>query len=141
MGGVDLADMMTESYNDGRKTLKVWKKVVFNLMHRMVINAYIIYKENTSDNPKLSRLSFTQRLIEDLAKDHMVLRNENQDDNRQNKNKHGSESCPVIEKKIAMYVQTEMVTGVEGGVVGLYVEFAVKVFTGSCKDNHLCVES
>ncbi|CAC5356334.1 unnamed protein product [Mytilus coruscus] len=26
MGGVDLADMMTESYNDGRKTLKVWKR-------------------------------------------------------------------------------------------------------------------
>ncbi|CAC5410838.1 unnamed protein product [Mytilus coruscus] len=79
MGGVDLADMMTESYNDGRKTLKVWKKVVFNLMHRMVINAYIIYKENTSDNPKLSRLAFTQKLIEDLAKDHMMQRNENQD--------------------------------------------------------------
>ncbi|CAC5396526.1 unnamed protein product [Mytilus coruscus] len=29
MGGVDLTDMMTESYNDGRKTLKVWKKGCF----------------------------------------------------------------------------------------------------------------
>ncbi|VDI58726.1 Hypothetical predicted protein, partial [Mytilus galloprovincialis] len=99
MGGVDLADMMTKSYNDGLKTLKVWKKVVFNLMHRMVISAYIIYKENTSDNPKLSRLSFTQRLIEYLAKDQMVLRNENQDDNRQNKNKHGIRKLPGHREK------------------------------------------
>ncbi|CAC5362079.1 unnamed protein product [Mytilus coruscus] len=98
MGGVDLVDMMTESYNDGRKTLKVWKKVVFNLMHRMVINAYILYQQNTSDNPKLSRLVFTQKLIEDLAKDHMMQRNENQD-NRQHKNKNGIRKLPGHREK------------------------------------------
>ncbi|VDI81888.1 Hypothetical predicted protein [Mytilus galloprovincialis] len=140
MGGVDLADMMTESYNDGRKTLKVWKKVVFNLMHRMVTNAYIIYKENTSDNPKLSRLSFTQRLIEDLAKDHMVLRNENQDDNRQNKNKHGIRKLPGHREKDCD------VCSDRNGYGGRRRSRTVCRVCGKgvhrdCKDNHLCVES
>ncbi|CAC5388394.1 GRIN [Mytilus coruscus] len=115
MGGVDLADMMTESYNDGRKTLKVWKKVVFNRMHRMVINAYILYQQNTSVNPKLSRLVFTQKLIEDLAKDHMMQRNENQD-NRQHKNKNGIRKLPGHREKDCDVCSDRNGYGVEGGV-------------------------
>ncbi|CAC5410467.1 unnamed protein product [Mytilus coruscus] len=71
----------------------------------------------------MSRLAFTQKLIEDLAKDHMMQRNESQD-NRQNKNKkRNQEVAGHREKKIAMYVKTGMVTGVEGGV-GQCVEYA-----------------
>ena len=44
MGVVDLSDMMTES-----STFKVWKKVVFNVIQRMVINAFIIYNQNASE--------------------------------------------------------------------------------------------
>ncbi|VDI35195.1 Hypothetical predicted protein [Mytilus galloprovincialis] len=66
MGGVDLADQLVSAYVDDRKTMKVREKVVFNLLQRMVTNAYILYKQN-SDAPRLSRLSFLQSIIEDLA--------------------------------------------------------------------------
>ncbi|VDH92077.1 Hypothetical predicted protein [Mytilus galloprovincialis] len=70
MGGVDLNDMLTSFYEDGRKSTKMWKKIVFNIIHRMVINAYILYQQN-SDNAK-SRLHFIQLLIDDLSEDHMT---------------------------------------------------------------------
>lgn len=44
MGGVDVADMMLYSYIDERKTLKFWKKVVFSIMSRMLVNLYILPK-------------------------------------------------------------------------------------------------
>ncbi|CAC5411670.1 unnamed protein product [Mytilus coruscus] len=73
MGGVDLADQLVSAYVDDRKTMKVWKKIVFNLLQRMVTNAYILYKQN-SDAPRLSRLSFLQSIIEDLAQEHLLSR-------------------------------------------------------------------
>lgn len=68
MGGVDLNDMLTSFYEDGRKTTKLWKKIAFNLIHRMNINAYVLYKSNTDDNQILSRVQFIQSVIEDLSK-------------------------------------------------------------------------
>jgi hypothetical protein len=41
-------------------------------LQRIVINAYIIYNQNTSDDKKLSRMEFTQLIIEDLAHDHLL---------------------------------------------------------------------
>ncbi|CAC5384500.1 unnamed protein product [Mytilus coruscus] len=73
MGGIDLADQLVSAYVDDRKTMKVWKKIVFNLLQRMVTNAYIHYKQN-SDAPRLSRLSFLQSIIEDLAQEHLLSR-------------------------------------------------------------------
>ncbi|CAG2204537.1 unnamed protein product [Mytilus edulis] len=73
MGGVDLADMMVTHYNDNRKTFKVWKKVAFNFLQRIVINAYILYCKNTSDQPVKSRLQFVQSIIEDLSCDYLLL--------------------------------------------------------------------
>ncbi|VDI01927.1 Hypothetical predicted protein, partial [Mytilus galloprovincialis] len=35
MRGVDLNDMLTSFYEDGRKSTKMWKKIVFNIIHRM----------------------------------------------------------------------------------------------------------
>lgn len=46
MGGVDVADMMLYTYLDERRTVKYWKKVVFHIMSRMVVNSYILYCEN-----------------------------------------------------------------------------------------------
>ncbi|XP_071136695.1 piggyBac transposable element-derived protein 4-like [Mytilus edulis] len=77
MGGVDLADMMVTHYNDNRKTFKVWKKVAFNFLQRIVINAYILYCKNTSDRPVKSRLQFIQSIIEDLSCDYLLSREMN----------------------------------------------------------------
>lgn len=45
MGGVDESDKMLYTYLDERRTLKFWKKVVFAVFGRMVLNAYILYSE------------------------------------------------------------------------------------------------
>jgi hypothetical protein len=69
MCGVDLHDMMLYTYHDERKTVKVWKKVVFNIISRMLLNAYQIYIQNTSDARRLSRLDFYLSVVDDLAMD------------------------------------------------------------------------
>lgn len=74
MGGVDLNDMMTGFYTDKRKSVKMWKKIVFNIIQRMIINAYVLYTENTSDNPVKSRLRFTECIIDSLSADYNIDR-------------------------------------------------------------------
>ena len=71
MCGVDLHDMMLYTYHDERKTVKVWKKVVFNIISRMMFNAYQIYLQNTSNPRPLSRLAFNSSVIDALAADHL----------------------------------------------------------------------
>ncbi|XP_023235982.1 piggyBac transposable element-derived protein 4-like isoform X2 [Centruroides sculpturatus] len=67
MGGVDTSDMMLYAYLDERKTLKYWKKVGFNIIGRMVLNSYILYKENYQGPGKLkSRYAFYVSIIESL---------------------------------------------------------------------------
>lgn len=68
MGGVDGSDMMLYTYLDERRTVKYWKKVVFYILGRMVLNAYIIYKENTNGTV-MSRLKFTSSIIESIEQD------------------------------------------------------------------------
>lgn len=45
MDGVDQTDMMLYFYLDERRTIKYWKKVTFNILSCMLLNAYILYKE------------------------------------------------------------------------------------------------
>lgn len=71
MGGIDGNDQMFYQYLDDRRTLKIWKKVTFNIIARMMLNSYIIYHNNT-DKP-LNRLHYTVSVIEDLAKDWLAL--------------------------------------------------------------------
>lgn len=68
MGGVDSSDQMLYCYLDERRTVKYWKKVVFNIFARMILNAYIIYKENCTGK-QLTRLQFTIEIIEELARE------------------------------------------------------------------------
>ena len=58
MGGVDLNDMMTSTYHDGRKSTCMWKRVAYNILHRMMLNAYILYQQNTDGDRILSRIKF-----------------------------------------------------------------------------------
>lgn len=74
MGGVDESDKMLYVYLDERRTLEYWKKVVFNIFGKMVLNSYILYVSNTIDK-KMTRLEFTSKIIEDLEKEWMNHKN------------------------------------------------------------------
>ena len=69
MGGVDLSDQMIVAYNDHRKCSKV-----YHIFHRIMLNSYILYCQNTSQ-PIMSRLQFTQLVIESLASTYLTKRN------------------------------------------------------------------
>ncbi|XP_014483551.1 PREDICTED: piggyBac transposable element-derived protein 4-like isoform X2 [Dinoponera quadriceps] len=62
MGGVDESDKMLYTYLDERRTLKYWKKVTFNIISRMVLNSYLLYKE-TVGRQAISRLQYTSNII------------------------------------------------------------------------------
>ncbi|CAG2214196.1 unnamed protein product [Mytilus edulis] len=82
MGGVDRNDMFTAFYNDERKTVKMWKKIMFNLFQRFMINAYILYKKNSNNPRPLSRLQFIHEVVESLSMEHMRDRFPGQLENR-----------------------------------------------------------
>lgn len=48
MGGTDTSDQMLYCYLDERCKLKYWRKVAFNMIARMILNSYILYKENNA---------------------------------------------------------------------------------------------
>ncbi|KAG8331337.1 zinc finger protein [Homalodisca vitripennis] len=62
MGGIDTNDMMLYAYLDERRTVKFWKKVVFNVFGRMVLNSYILYKINCLGKP-MTRYQFVVSII------------------------------------------------------------------------------
>lgn len=70
MGGVDGADMQLSFYSNTRKSLKVWKKMAFHILQRMLLNAYVLYKSNTTGKV-ISRLQFCQEVIDGLALRHL----------------------------------------------------------------------
>ena len=49
MGGVDLGDQKTYTYSDDRRQVKLWKKMMFRLLHTAMMNAHILYKTVKSD--------------------------------------------------------------------------------------------
>ncbi|KAK3774226.1 hypothetical protein RRG08_050734 [Elysia crispata] len=66
MGGVDTTDARLYTYLSERRTMKWTHKLVFNLIGRCVLNAYIIYKEHTSQRPIKDRHQFTVECVESL---------------------------------------------------------------------------
>ena len=71
MGGIDVSDMMLYTYLDERRTLKFWKKVVFSIFSRMVLNAYILYQINTEGNV-ITRLEFISNIIQSITTEWMA---------------------------------------------------------------------
>ena len=65
MGDVDSSDQMMYSYTYNRKSKSWSKEIVFNLLWRLLMNSYILYKL-TVRNPK-SRLEFLKDVIDSLA--------------------------------------------------------------------------
>jgi len=75
MGGIDGNDMMTYFYLDERRTVKYWKKVAFNMIARMVLNAYLLYLEN-NNGKKMTRLQFYSCIIETISNEWIEKRND-----------------------------------------------------------------
>lgn len=73
MGGIDGTDQMLYTYLDERRCMKHWKKVIFNIFGRMILNSYVIYKLNT-DRP-MDRLQFQVAVIEALAEEWLSVKN------------------------------------------------------------------
>ncbi|XP_023236395.1 piggyBac transposable element-derived protein 4-like [Centruroides sculpturatus] len=70
MGGVDTHDMMLYTYLDERRTKKYWKKVAFNIIARMMLNAYLLYKENSRSRAKImTHKRFYQEIIGSLGRE------------------------------------------------------------------------
>ena len=75
MGRIDGNDMMTYFYLDKRRTVKYWKKVAFNIIARMVLNAYLLYLEN-NNGKKITRLQFDSCIIETISNEWIEKRND-----------------------------------------------------------------
>ncbi|CAC5422091.1 unnamed protein product [Mytilus coruscus] len=88
MGGVDLKDMMCGIYEDKRKTKNMWKRVAINIFHRMLLNAYILYKYNTDENQLISRYEFIVCIIESLENEHRQHRDRGGVDRTENAMPH-----------------------------------------------------
>ncbi|XP_043488988.1 piggyBac transposable element-derived protein 4-like [Polistes fuscatus] len=76
MGGIDVSDMMIYSYLDERRTVKYWKKVVFSIFARMVLNAYILYQYNR-EGKAMIRLEFITSIIQSITTEWMAEKNVN----------------------------------------------------------------
>ncbi|XP_065924938.1 uncharacterized protein [Magallana gigas] len=58
MGGVDLSDKSLELYDPDIRSNKMWKRILFNLLLRVISNAYIIYRQNRGLRTKMNRMDF-----------------------------------------------------------------------------------
>ena len=70
MGGVDLSDARLYCYLSERRCLKWTTKVAYSLIGRAILNAFIIYNQNTADMPKTkNRHQFTVSVVEAMMGD------------------------------------------------------------------------
>ncbi|XP_067140704.1 piggyBac transposable element-derived protein 4-like [Centruroides vittatus] len=46
ISGIDTSDMVLYTYWDKNRPMQYWKNLAFNIIARMVLNSYILYKEN-----------------------------------------------------------------------------------------------
>ena len=67
MGGVDRADQMVSYATYAARTLKWWKRVIFHTISAAILNAYIIYKQTTTDRTPMLHRQFRKKLVRDLV--------------------------------------------------------------------------
>ncbi|KAI4488034.1 hypothetical protein M0804_004882 [Polistes exclamans] len=68
--------MMIYSYLDERRTVKYWKKLVFSIFARMVLNAYILYKHNR-EAKVMNRLELVTSIIQSITTEWLAEKNVN----------------------------------------------------------------
>lgn len=107
MGGVDVSDMMLYSYLDERKTIKVWKKVVFYIIGKMLLNCYILYKENVDIHfQPLSHYNFLVDVVEELGKEWQAFRDK-RDANQEQSISFGIRKLPEKKERICSVCSTK----------------------------------
>ncbi|XP_023216794.1 piggyBac transposable element-derived protein 2-like [Centruroides sculpturatus] len=73
MSGVDISDMVLYSSYDKSKSMKYWKNLAFNVIARMALNSFILYKENfAGPGKRKSRHAYHVAVIESLAEEWMT---------------------------------------------------------------------
>lgn len=74
--GVDLSDQMSSYYTCLRKSIKWYKKVIFEIiLGTCVVNALVIYNSHGLGRTKpLGMLAFREKLIEGLMKMQMLMK-------------------------------------------------------------------
>ena len=66
MGAIDRLDLVVSASKLQIKILKWWKKVFFHILTLTVANAYVLYKENSQDQPPLTHRHFRRKLVHEL---------------------------------------------------------------------------
>ena len=92
MGGVDLGDMRLYHFLDERKTIKWTKKVLFSLLGRALLNAFIIYDKNYHGDKKLCRLEFQISVVEGLVNGRRAKRPQ-----------RGRPPIPAVENRLVIF--------------------------------------
>ncbi|CAC5395925.1 unnamed protein product [Mytilus coruscus] len=69
MGGVDLGDQLLQ-FEPYFKSVKMWRKLLFNQLVTAAVNAFICYKRTFVVETKLDHLKFHQQLCQDLLGNH-----------------------------------------------------------------------
>ncbi|XP_069130846.1 piggyBac transposable element-derived protein 4-like [Argopecten irradians] len=67
MGGVDLSDKSVQAYDPDARTCKLWKRILINLLLKMMNNAYIVYRQRRGLRQKMHRLEFYQSVYQSLV--------------------------------------------------------------------------
>lgn len=62
-GGIDLSDRMIEYYSPARKSVKWYRKVVFQLLSITMLNSSIIYNTYYNKSSKLRLQDFTKSVV------------------------------------------------------------------------------
>lgn len=67
-GGIDLSDQMIEYYSPARKSVKWYRKVIFQLISIGVLNSWVIYNKyyKTSARNKIPLVDFTKSVAQSL---------------------------------------------------------------------------
>ncbi|VDI38394.1 Hypothetical predicted protein [Mytilus galloprovincialis] len=74
MGGVDLGDQLLSVYDPDIRSVKLWKKILVNLLLTACVNAYICHKRSFLLGRKLTHLQFQQEIVTGLVGDHTIQR-------------------------------------------------------------------
>ncbi|XP_023213149.1 piggyBac transposable element-derived protein 3-like [Centruroides sculpturatus] len=75
MSGVDISDMVLYVCFDKSRSTKYWKNLAFNVIARMALNSYMLYKENFAGRGRVkSRDAYHVAVIESLAEEWMATK-------------------------------------------------------------------
>ncbi|XP_023213147.1 piggyBac transposable element-derived protein 4-like [Centruroides sculpturatus] len=75
ISGVDISDVVLYACDDKSRPMKYWKNLAFNVIARMALNSYMLYKENFAGPGKVkSRHAYHVAVIESLAEEWMAIK-------------------------------------------------------------------